>query len=111
MKPIACMEFSTVGPTARPFLAGDDYSIADMAAYPWIMPHEAQGQNLQDFPNVDRWFNSIGARTGLFEPTPPARICNANATALRMKNAGFYSDSQRQVRVQVENVGEFHSSS
>jgi GST-like protein len=45
----------------RDFIAGD-YSIADMAAYPWIVPHEAQGQNLNDFPNVKRWFDAIGAR-------------------------------------------------
>lgn len=45
----------------RQFIAGD-YSIADMACYPWIVPHEAQGQRLADFPNVERWFNAIGAR-------------------------------------------------
>jgi GST-like protein len=45
----------------RDFIAGD-YSIADMAAYPWIVPHEAQGQDLNNFPNVKRWFDAIGAR-------------------------------------------------
>jgi len=45
----------------RPFIAGD-YSIADMAAYPWIVPHERQGQNLDDFPHVKRWFQAIRAR-------------------------------------------------
>ncbi|MFD1036429.1 glutathione binding-like protein [Sphingomonas hankookensis] len=45
----------------RAFVAGD-YSIADMAAYPWIVPHEAQGQKLEDFPNVKRWFDDIAAR-------------------------------------------------
>ncbi|MFZ3483325.1 glutathione S-transferase N-terminal domain-containing protein [Sphingomonas sp. 3-13AW] len=45
----------------REFIAGD-YSIADMAAYPWIVPHEAQGQNLADFPNVERWFEAIRNR-------------------------------------------------
>jgi GST-like protein len=45
----------------REFLAGA-YSIADMAAYPWIVPHEAQGQNLDDFPNVKRWFEAIKSR-------------------------------------------------
>lgn len=46
----------------RPFLAGDDYSIADMAAYPWIVPHEAQGMNLAEFPHLKAWFERIGAR-------------------------------------------------
>lgn len=43
------------------FVAGA-YSIADMAAYPWVVPHESQGQSLADFPNVKRWFESIKRR-------------------------------------------------
>ncbi len=43
----------------RAFIAGADYTIADMAAYPWIAPHQQQGQNLDDFPNIKRWFNAI----------------------------------------------------
>jgi len=46
----------------RPFVAGEEYSIADMAIYPWTVPHEWQGQDLADFPNVQRWFNAIKAR-------------------------------------------------
>ena len=46
---------------ARLFLAGD-YSIADMACYPWIVPYERQGQKLEDFPNLKRWFEAIKAR-------------------------------------------------
>jgi GST-like protein len=45
----------------RDFIAGA-YSIADMAAYPWIVPHESHGQRLEDFPNLKRWFDSIAAR-------------------------------------------------
>jgi len=45
----------------REFLAGP-YSIADMAAYPWTVPYERQGQRLEDFPNLKRWFESIKAR-------------------------------------------------
>ncbi len=45
----------------REFMAGD-YSIADMASYPWIVPHEKQGQNLDDFPNLRRWFAAIRER-------------------------------------------------
>jgi GST-like protein len=43
------------------FVAGD-YSIADIAIYPWIVPYERQGQNLEDFPHLHRWFNAIKAR-------------------------------------------------
>ncbi len=70
----------------REFIAGA-YSIADMAAYPWIVPHEAQGQNLNDFPNVKRWFEAIKSRPATIRayergaavaapdqrPGPPAR--------------------------------------
>jgi GST-like protein len=45
----------------RRFVAGD-YSIADMAAYPWIVPHEAQRQDLNDFPHLKRWFEAIAER-------------------------------------------------
>jgi GST-like protein len=45
----------------RDFVAGP-YSIADMAAYPWVVPHEAQGQKLEDFPHVKRWFEAIKSR-------------------------------------------------
>lgn len=45
----------------REFVAGE-YSIADMAIYPWIVPHESHKQKLEDFPNVKRWFDAIAAR-------------------------------------------------
>ncbi len=44
------------------FLAGEDYSIADMAAYPWVVPWKRQQQNLDDFPNLRRWFQAIRHR-------------------------------------------------
>ena len=45
----------------RAFVAGE-YSIADMASYPWIVPYENQGQKLADFPHLERWFEAIRAR-------------------------------------------------
>jgi GSH-dependent disulfide-bond oxidoreductase len=43
------------------YIAGD-YSIADIAAWPWVVRYEWQGQKLEDFPNVKRWFETVGAR-------------------------------------------------
>jgi GST-like protein len=43
------------------FVAGD-FSIADMACYPWIVPHERHKQDLNDFPNIKRWFADIAER-------------------------------------------------
>jgi len=45
------------------FVAGEQYSIADMACYPWIVPWKNQQQNLGDFPHVRRWFEAIAQRT------------------------------------------------
>ena len=44
------------------YLAGEDYSIADIATFPWIRPHQRQGQDLNEFPNVKRWFDAIAER-------------------------------------------------
>ncbi|ATR84461.1 thiol:disulfide oxidoreductase [Pseudomonas sp. HLS-6] len=46
----------------RPFVAGTEYSIADMAIYPWIVSHQWQSQNLDDFPALKAWFERIKAR-------------------------------------------------
>jgi GST-like protein len=46
----------------RAFIAGDDYSIADMACYPWVVPWKRQQQNLGDFRNLRRWFTAIRTR-------------------------------------------------
>lgn len=47
--------------TDREYLAGD-YSIADMAAWPWVVPWKTQGQNIDDFPHLKRWFDAIAVR-------------------------------------------------
>lgn len=46
----------------RAFVAGDDYSIVDMAIYPWIVPFEAHGQALDEFPDLARWFEAVRTR-------------------------------------------------
>lgn len=46
----------------HPYLGGQHYSIADMAAYPWVVPWKRQQQNLNDFPHLRRWFDAIGER-------------------------------------------------
>jgi GST-like protein len=45
----------------REFIAGE-FSIADIACYPWIVPHKGHGQNLADFPHLERWFATMAAR-------------------------------------------------
>ena len=48
-----------------PYLAGDSYSIADIATYPWAVTVERKGHSFDDFPNVKRWCDAIGARSAV----------------------------------------------
>ena len=45
------------------FLAGSEYTIADIATWPWTRSYKNQGIDLADFPNVQRWFDTIAARS------------------------------------------------
>ena len=60
----------------REYIAGE-YSIADMATWPWIVPHKRQGQDLAEFPNIARWFKARG------QPPCRARRLRARARGLR----------------------------
>jgi GST-like protein len=66
----------------RAFLAGE-YSIADMASYPWIVPYERQGQKLEDFPNLKRWFEAIRARPAVVRSYEKAKEINPNLGGIR----------------------------
>jgi len=44
------------------YLAGDDYSLADIATYPWLRAYRWQGQELSDWPNLQRWYTEVRAR-------------------------------------------------
>jgi GSH-dependent disulfide-bond oxidoreductase len=61
------------------FVAGD-YSIADMASYPWVVPYERQGQKLDDFPNLKRWFETIRARPAVVRAYELAKKINVQPT-------------------------------
>ncbi|MDR1709211.1 MAG: glutathione S-transferase N-terminal domain-containing protein [Candidatus Accumulibacter sp.] len=63
----------------REFVAGD-YSIADMAIYPWIVPWQRQQQNLDEFPDLKRWFNAIRARPAVIRAYDKAKEINTAPT-------------------------------
>jgi GST-like protein len=44
------------------YLGGDEYSIADMATFPWTRQHQAQGAKIDQLPNFKRWFEELSAR-------------------------------------------------
>jgi GSH-dependent disulfide-bond oxidoreductase len=63
----------------RPFIAGD-YSIADIACYPWIVPYERQGQRLEDFPHLERWFHAVHDRPATLRAYARAASVNTDNT-------------------------------
>lgn len=60
----------------REYIAGE-YSIADMACYPWIVPHERQRQKLEDFPHLRRWFEAVYDRPATQRAYARAKEINA----------------------------------
>ncbi len=70
------------------FLAGD-YSIADMATYPWVVPYDAQGQKLEDFPHLKRWFDTVAAR-------PAVQRAYEAGKHLQRERTGF-TDEERKI--------------
>ena len=64
------------------YMAGD-YSIADMASYPWIVPHERQGQKIADFPHIKRWLDAIKARPAVERAYAKAKEVNPNPGGIR----------------------------
>ena len=61
----------------RDFICGKQYTIADMAAYPWIIP-ERQGQSMDDFPNLRRWHAAIRSRPATTRAYARAKEVNPN---------------------------------
>jgi GSH-dependent disulfide-bond oxidoreductase len=70
----------------KQFITGE-YSIADMASYPWIVPYERHGQNLADFPHLQRWFEAIKARPATQRAYERAKEVNPNPPATMSEEA------------------------
>ena len=60
----------------RAHVAGDDYSIADMAIYPWVVPYRMHGQDLGAFPHLERWFRAVEVRPAVQRAYALAREIN-----------------------------------
>lgn len=71
----------------RECVAGD-YSIADMAIYPWIVPWQRQRQKLDDFPHLARWFAALAAR-------PAVQRAYARAEAINPKPKPYDDEAKR----------------
>jgi GSH-dependent disulfide-bond oxidoreductase len=78
----------------REFVAGT-YSIADMACYPWIVLHERQGQDLNDFPNIKRWFEAIHERAAVERAYALAQTVNTGQTMSEEAKAILFGQGRR----------------
>jgi GST-like protein len=86
----------------RSYLAGN-YSIADMACYPWIVPHERQGQNIADFPHLKRWLEAIAARPAVKRAYEIAKEINPDQGGIRTaeERAILFGQTAASVRAAV----------
>jgi GSH-dependent disulfide-bond oxidoreductase len=78
----------------REFIA-HDYSIADIAAYPWIVPYEAQGQKLEDFPHLKRWFEAIRERPATRRAYEKAATINTQNTVTEESRRILFGQTAR----------------
>lgn len=81
----------------REFIAGP-YSIADMAAYPWVVPWERQGQSLADFPNLRRWFETMAERPAVRRAYDRAREINPQPVMTEEAKAVMFGQDAETVR-------------
>ncbi|MCF4969161.1 glutathione binding-like protein [Nostoc sp. CMAA1605] len=81
----------------REFVAGD-YSIADIAIYPWIVPYERQGQNLDNFPNLKRWFETIQARPAVIRAYEKAEAFKNQALDIEQSRNVLFNQSANTVK-------------
>lgn len=82
----------------REYIAGSEYTIADMASYTWIVPHKRQGQDLEDFPHLKRWFEGIGARPATVRAYQYGGGMNAAPTVSEESKAILFGQSAATVQ-------------
>ena len=76
------------------FIAGE-YSIADMACYPWIVPYERQQQRLEEFPHLARWFHAMAARPAVQRAYALAKEVSENPTITPESRALLFGQRAR----------------
>jgi len=82
----------------REFVAGSSYSIADIAAYPWVVPYERQGQKLAEFPNLQRWFATIQARPATVRAYEQAEAFKNQALDIEQSRELLFNQSAKIVQ-------------
>ncbi|CBN58193.1 glutathione binding-like protein [Kamptonema animale CS-326] len=80
----------------REFVGGD-YSIADIAIYPWIVPYALQGQKLEDFEHLQRWFEAIKARPATIRAYQQAEAFKTQAISIEESRNLLFNQSAKTV--------------
>ena len=86
----------------REYIAGE-YSIADMASYPWIVLWQRQQQNLDDFPNLQRWFERIQSRPAVVKAYAMAARINTVPTVTEASKALLFGQTAATQSVESAN--------
>jgi GST-like protein len=76
------------------FVAGD-YSIADMAIYPWVVSHDKQGQDLADYPHVKHWFETIRHRPAVIRAYARGKEINSHPTVDEKSRSILFGQGRR----------------
>ncbi|HTQ72194.1 MAG TPA: glutathione binding-like protein [Acidocella sp.] len=78
----------------KDYIAGE-YSIADMACYPWIVPYERQLQTLEDFPHLKTWFERMQARPAVQRAYEKAKEINSAPTVSQDSKSILFGQTAR----------------
>jgi len=89
----------------REFLAGD-YSIADIAAFPWIMPYKRYGQDLDNFPHLRRWFDAIKGRSAVQRGVDVGKDWTRDEARNEKARALMFGQNAATVYAAAEGLGE-----
>jgi GSH-dependent disulfide-bond oxidoreductase len=88
----------------KDFVVGNSLSLADFAIYPWIVPHEKQGQNLNDYPNIKKWFERLTQRPAFQQAYQEgALLKGGQETVTEESKSILFGQSGQQLRSQNKN--------
>lgn len=89
----------------REFIAGDAYTIADIAAYPWMVPWKMQQQDLNEFPNVRRWLDAIASRPATVSAYAKGEPYSSQRTMTEESKKILFGQTAATVRAHTDRTG------
>ena len=75
-----------------------EYSLADMASYPWVVSHKKQSQNLDDFPNLKRWFETIKNRPAVIEAYEKGQKVSSKSTVTEESKKNIFGQTSAKIK-------------